>query len=889
MSYKTGKKLLIVDDEAIIAYEKADMLRRYGFEANCVSSGEKAISIIKDDPDVSLVLMDIGLGKGMDGNEAAQAILQLRNVPIIFLTSYSDEKAVEKVRDIPRFGYVTKDSGDAVLISSIEMALRLFEYQKKLRESEERWSFAIEGSGYGVWDWNLETGQVYYSLQWKTMLGYEDNEIENSLDEWKTRVHPDDIERVYREIHMHLDGQTRVYQSEHRLRCKDGSYKWILDRGKVISRTEEGKPLRAVGTHTDVTERRIIENELMESKNRYHSMFSTMLEGFAFHEIICDESGKAVNYRFLDINPAFESLTGLKAEDVIGRTILDILPGIEPEWIERYGRVALTGTPECFVSYTSGIDKWFEVSAYQTRPGFFSTLFVDITDRTLAEKERARLATAIEQSAETIVITDSGGGIVYVNPAFEKITGYTRSESLGANPRILKSGNQDDAFYRSMWDTLAQGIVWSGRLINRKKDGSLFEEEATISPVKDESGAIINYVAVKRDITREVSLQNQLLQSQKMQAVGTLAGGIAHDFNNILQIIMGFSEILQRGEQQGTPRACDLERIMEAAKNGAELVKGLLTFSRKVEPRFVPLNVNEAVNAAIKLLERTFPRMIDIRTDLSLDLWEISADPTQMEQIIMNLSLNARDAMPDGGHLTFTTRNSTLDAENCRYFLGCRPGDYVHLAVEDTGCGMESETAEHIFEPFFTTKEPGSGTGLGLAIVYGIVQQHDGFISYSTRRGSGTTFDIYFNASKSVKAPEQANGLQDYVATGSETLLLADDEDSVRTMAERVLREAGYNVITADNGQKALEYAIRDRERISLVILDLSMPEMGGLDCMKKLVEAVPGIKILIMSGYAADADPDECLKTGAAGFLGKPFKISEMLQKVRELLNGSK
>ncbi|MHC9542447.1 MAG: PAS domain S-box protein [Vulcanimicrobiota bacterium] len=1013
MSDRIRKKLLIVDDEAIIAYQKADTLKKNGFDVISVISGEKAINAVKSDPEISLVLMDISLGSGMAGNEAAKAILEIRSLPIVFLTSYSDETIVEKVYDIPRFGFVTKDSGDAVLMSSIDMALRLFEYQTKLKESEERWSLAIEGVGEGIWDWNRQTDEVYYSPQWKAILGFEINEIGNTIDEWDKRIHPDDKERVYQELHQCFNRDTPAYKSEHRLQCRNGTYKWILDRGKVINWTADGKPLRVVGTHTDITERKNIENALRESEERYHSLFSTMLEGFAFHRIICDDDGRPVDYRFLEVNPAFEALTGLKAQDLIGRTVLEALPGTEPEWIERYGQIALTGRSERFTSYASAIGKWFEVSAYRTESGYFATLFVDITDRKLAEaslreseekfrtafetspdliciirmpdevfvdvngkfteitgytrdeilgksvneiglwndpkdierlraelakhkyvdtiemrfrlkdnrfidcllsasvttingiphvlsitkniddlkraeQERVRLVTAIEQSAETIVITDNCGTIVYANPAFEKITGYSREEAIGANPRILKSGFQENNFYRNMWNTIARGDVWSGRIINRKKDGSFFEEEATVSPVKDESGEVVNYVAVKRDITREVTLQKQLLQAQKMEAIGTLAGGIAHDFNNILQIIIGFSEILLHGENEGTSKAGDLQRIMDAANNGAELVKGLLTFSRKVEPKFVPLNINKKVLHTIKLMEHTFPKMIQIQTGLSEDLWDISADPTQIEQIMMNLALNACDAMPYGGRLTFSTDNITLDAEKCRFFLGCSPGDYVHLTISDTGLGIEREMSEHIFEPFFTTKEPGSGTGLGLAIVYGIVQQHGGFISYDTTQGQGTSFDIYFKALRADIWPETAEREPASAISGIETLLFVDDEDSVRKMGERILREAGYTVLIAENGQQALESAIREKERISLVILDLSMPEMGGMDCLKKLVEAIPEIRILIMSGYAADANPEECLKMGARGFISKPFRMNDLLQKVRTVLKDS-
>ncbi len=316
-----------------------------------------------------------------------------------------------------------------------------------------------------------------------------------------------------------------------------------------------------------------------------------------------------------------------------------------------------------------------------------------------------------------------------MNPAFERITGYTREEALGRNPGLLKSGEHDKKFYRNLWDTIKRGDVWSGRFINRKKDGSLYHEEATISPVHDSSGTIVSFVAVKRDVTEHIRLSTQLLHAQKMEAIGTLAGGIAHDFNNLLQVTLGYSELLLAEKEEDDPEYADLQKILQAARSGAELVRRLLTFSRKVEPKPIPLDLNRRITQVEKLLHRTIPKMIDIRMHLSDDLTKINADPIQMEQVLMNLAVNARDAISEGGKLTLETRNVTLDDEYCRLHVGVDPGDYVLLTVSDTGHGMNKTTVEHIFEPFYTTKELGRGTGLGLAIVYGIVKQHGGLIT----------------------------------------------------------------------------------------------------------------------------------------------------------------
>ncbi len=509
----------------------------------------------------------------------------------------------------------------------------------------------------------------------------------------------------------------------------------------------------------------------------------------------------------------------------------------------------------------------------------------DVSKPKRSEEVQRRLATAIEQAAEAIVITDTKGDIQYVNPAFERITGYTHEEVLGQNPGLLQSGEHDQSFYKNLWDTIEHGDVWTGHFINRKKDGSLYHEEATISPVRDATGAIMSFVAVKRDITEQIQLSAQLAQAQKMEAIGTLAGGIAHDFNNLLQVTLGFSELLLAGKEEDDPDYADLLKILQAAKNGAELVQRLLTFSRKVEPKPIPLNLNRRIVVVEKLLKRTIPKMIDIRMNLSDDLAEISADPIQMEQVLMNLAVNARDAMPNGGKLILETKNVTLDEEYCTVHVGPSPGNYVSLTVSDTGHGMDKETAEHIFEPFYTTKELGRGTGLGLAMVYGIVSQHGGFIRCYSEVGRGTTFNVYLPAIQSLVEPGVETS-EVMPAFGTETILLVDDEAFVRDLGERILSKAGYTILTAANGIDALDIYRKKGKQIDLVILDLIMPKMGGEGCLKELLKIDPGVKILVASGYAPDAAAGKPLALGARGFVSKPFGVRELLRQVRKALD---
>jgi len=513
-------------------------------------------------------------------------------------------------------------------------------------------------------------------------------------------------------------------------------------------------------------------------------------------------------------------------------------------------------------------------------------VILDTTRRRKLDDTRLRLATAVEQVAETIVITDTEGTILYVNPAFENITGYSREEVVGNDSRILKCDRHDNNFYRQIRDTIAGGKVWSGRLMTQSKDGRLFEEEATVSPIKDESGTIMNYVAVKRDVTKEVSLQKQLLHAQKMEAIGTLAGGIAHDFNNLLQVTLGYSELLLQNKTEKDSEYADLQKIFLAAKSGAELVRRLLTFSRKVEPTPIPLNLNRQIMQVERVLARTIPKMVHIQLNLAPDLPDINADPNQMEQILMNLAVNARDAMPEGGSLTIGTQSVTLGEEYRGYHKGFQPGEYVLLTVHDTGYGMDKATIEHIFEPFFTTKELGRGTGLGLAMVYGIVTQHAGHVTCCSEVGKGTTFEVYLPAiTKALEAGGES--WADVPAGGTETILLVDDEDQVRELGERILTKRGYSVLSATNGVQALDMYRQQKERIGLVILDLIMPFMGGKECLREILKIDPLVKVLVASGYSADTSRGECLKLGAKGFVPKPFGFKELLRQVRNTLDG--
>jgi two-component system NtrC family sensor kinase len=509
----------------------------------------------------------------------------------------------------------------------------------------------------------------------------------------------------------------------------------------------------------------------------------------------------------------------------------------------------------------------------------------DITARRRGEEDRARLALAVDQAAEAVVITDREGAIQYVNPAFERITGYTLAEAVGKNIRILRSGEQGESIYREMWETLLRGEVWEGHFINRKKDGTLYEEDASISPVRDSSGNIISFVAVMRDVTRLLSLEKQVRMAQKMESVGTLAGGIAHDFNNMLTVILGYGEMLKLRIGNDPKAVSDLGEILGSAERASVLTRQLLTFARRqvVEP--VHLDLNEVVTGLVKLLRKVTRENIEIKTFPAERPVMIRADRGQVEQVLMNLCLNARDAMPSGGQLVIETGVTSLDEEYLKQYPYMKPGRYATLSVSDTGIGMDEKTRERIFEPFFTTKGPEKGTGLGLAMVYGIVKQHDGFIHVYSEPGKGTTFRVYF---PEVDAPADAKVVasQGVAHGGSETILLAEDNESVRRLTEQTLVSYGYKVLIACDGEEALDIFRRHGKEIAMAVLDVVMPKMGGKQAYDEMAMISPGVKVLFLSGYSANAIHESFVLLPGISFLQKPFSPDALARKVREVLD---
>ncbi|TAN36765.1 MAG: PAS domain S-box protein [Verrucomicrobia bacterium] len=630
---------------------------------------------------------------------------------------------------------------------------------------------------------------------------------------------------------------------------------------------------------------------LHASEDKYKTLFDSARDAIMTIE--------PPSWRFTSGNPATLKIFGAKTEDeFIAHGPWDLSPERQPD-----GRSSIEKAKAMIETALRKGSHFFEwthrrltgeefpaavlLSRVQSAKKVFLQAAVrDITEQRHALESQARLVTAVEQSPETIMITAPSGKIVYVNPAFEKITGYTRAEAYGQNPRILKSGKHEAAFYRQMWTTLTAGKVWSGHLINKRKDHTLYEEEATISPVFEAAGKIVNYVAVKRDVTHEVALEEQNRQAAKMEAVGQLAGGVAHDFNNMLQIIMGHVEMLLQVLPPEHPLRPDLLEIQNAARRSADLTRQLLAFSRKQAITPIMLDINTAISGSLKMLKRLIGENILLRFTPQPQSGRVFMDPGQVNQILVNLVVNARDAISGTGTISIAAAPRTLLAADCRDkpdFVP--PGDYVLLTFHDDGAGMTPEIQAHLFEPFFTTKGIGKGTGLGLATVYGIVKQNHGAITVQSAPQQGTTFTIYLPLANTTDVAKEEQAAE-RVPTGTETVLVVEDEAPVLNLVQWSLAQLGYTVLTASTAADALHFVEQYTGPIHLLLTDVIMPEQSGKDAAECIQKLRPGIRILYMSGYPADILEQYGHLPADLHVLQKPFSAAALAQQVRATLD---
>jgi PAS domain S-box-containing protein len=604
--------------------------------------------------------------------------------------------------------------------------------------------------------------------------------------------------------------------------------------------------------------------------------------------VVLDEAGYHV-----EVNPQAETLTGYSRLELLAMRFTDLVPDTSPQQVEEKNwrfKETKHGQGEHLMRRKDGQPVYVEYAVTPGPPSYLQVILRDITARKQAELELRRQALIFKHLTDGVIVTDLERRIIDWNPAAERMSGYTKEEVLGKLPQIFLDQKKDPHLEQEIKAALISAGYWAGELKYLRKDGRSGVCETQIVLLLDDQGMPIARVSINHDITERKQLEEQFRQSQKMEAVGQLAGGVAHDFNNLLTVINGYVELLLRHclEEAVDPEAMvkDLTHIQKAAGRGAALVRQLLIFSRKQVLQPTTLNLNDVVLTSEKMLHRVIGEDIEVTLHLAQELGQVKADRSQVEQIILNLALNSRDAMPEGGRLILETANIILNG----YKAGASAvgsGPYVMLAVADTGMGMDLETQAHIFEPFFTTKESGKGTGLGLAMVHGIVKQSGGHISVHSELGQGTVFRIYLPRNDEPSEQPQLLPLARQEVGGSETILVVEDEGNLRDFLETVLTQYGYKTLTAADGNEALELCRQHCLAVDLLLTDVILPGgINGRALAEQLLQRCPRLKILFISGYT----DDEILRQGVlkekVAFLQKPFGVANLAEKVREVLN---
>ena len=622
------------------------------------------------------------------------------------------------------------------------------------------------------------------------------------------------------------------------------------------------------------------ERALRESEGRLRAFYEAAFEGIGIVE----------NGLIVDVNRQLCEMLGYRRKELIGTKVTDLVVPEDRDLVARRVRSGMLEPYQHRCLTKTGSVVHVEVrgraSEIDGRPVRVTAIH-DITERRRAAQERNRLLAAIDQLVETIVVTDDQGRIEYVNPAFERSTGYSRGEVLGRDLLFVHPHALDDGLGESLWDVLRAGLVWTGRIQTRRKDGRMFREDCTISPVRDASASVANFVAVKHDVTRELELEKQLRHAQKLESIGTLAGGIAHDINNVLATVTNYTELAQQSLTPGSHAHEDLEEVQVAVRRGKVLVDQILTFSRRAELPKEVIDIGPAVRDAVGLLRGSIPPTV--RTDLQLEpsaVW-VLANVSQIQQIVINLASNALQAMGEsGGALGIRLSDERLGGRQAARHATLSPGKYAVLRVTDTGIGMDAETQARAFEPFFTTKPLGEGTGMGLSVVHGIVSEHGGELALRSEVGQGTEVVVYLPRAE--VATEARTSLPRASSATSQHILLVDDEIILVSSVQRLLQKLGYRVTAVDNPVEALELVSLDPLGYACVLTDQAMPQLSGMQLAQRVRRLRRDLPVVLCTGYGASIDAHEARAAGISAVLAKPFQRNELAEALRQALDES-
>ena len=779
-----------------------------------------------------------------------------------------------------------------ILAGTAAAALESASLHLQVQQAEEKYRSIFENAIEGIFQSTPEGRFITVNPAMARILGYDSpKEVVQHVSDISNQVyvHPED--RVKSNVAEKDQGFLHGFEFE--AYRKDGERIWLSLNRRVI-RDRDGIEIYREGSVEDITTRKRTEKALEASESRKDAILKTALDCV----ITIDHEGHVI-----DFNPAAEHTFGYAREAVVGKKMADLIvpPSLRPDHERGFARYLTTGCSSLLgkrIEITamcadgSEIPVELTITAIGDLPHPTFTAFVrDLTERRLAEAElrqsEERYRDLVENAHDIIYSHDLKGNYTSVNRAGEQSIGYTHEECLSLNIADTIAPEHVSKAREMMAKKIAGEKVTAYEVDILAKDGKRVSVEVNTKLILQD-GVPVGVQGIARDVTERKHLEDQLRQSQKLEGIGQLAGGIAHDFNNLLTAINGYSSLaLQRIEGNPSVKTY-LEEIKKGGERAANLTRQLLAFGRKQILQPVPLNLNDTVTDMNKMLQRLIGEDIQLSAKLATDLKRVKADPGQIEQVLVNLIVNARDAMPHGGKLTIETVNAELDREYASTHVGVDAGSYVVLAVSDTGAGMDEQVRRRIFEPFFTTKEKGKGTGLGLSTVYGIVKQSGGNISVYSEPNHGTTFKVYLPALATAPKSSEARAVKSPIPGGSETVLLVEDEAVVRGLACQILEDAGYRVLVAKQGEDAIRLCIEHAQEIHLLLTDVVMPGAGGQEVADRLGSLRPGIKVLFMSGYTDEAIVHHGVLDSNVKFIQKPFSPAALARKVREVLDSN-
>jgi PAS domain S-box-containing protein len=886
-------KILLIEDNPGDARLIEEMLKEANvrFELVCEERLSSGIERIRSDG-FDIILLDLGLPDSQ-GLGTLTKLNEIRQVaPVIVLTGLADEtvglQAVQEgAQDFLVKGQIEKN----LLMRSIKYAIERKKTGEALKATAAELKEAQRVAHIGSWDWDAVTDTITWSAEYYSIL---------NLD---PKVPPPDYQnhlKIYTpESSARLDAAVKKatqtgepYELDLEIAEPTGPTRWICARSET-KRDTNGRIVGLRGTAQDITERKKAEDKLRESEEQFRSIFNSAMDGILIADI--------ETYKFLTGNNTICRMLGYTVDEIGGLSVMDIHSEKDMPYVigqfEKLVRREIVIDIDVPVRRKDGSIFYADITTSALTfagKACLMGIFRDITERKKAEKELwerdAFIRNILETVDEGFIIVDRQYRILSANKAFCRSANLQEGQVLGrlcyevahhCDKPCFECGEEC-----AVKHTFETGEPHEVSHTHVSDNGTKYHVEIKSYPITDASGNVVSAIETINDVTEQKKLEEQLRHAQKMEAVGTLAGGIAHDFNNILNVIMGYGAMVLDSLESDSPSKDQMNEVLAAAERAANLTKRLLVFSRQQVVDVKPIDVNETILGVQKMLVRIIRENIEFNLDLADSQLKVMADAGQIEQVLMNLTSNARDAMPEGGRLTISTRLQELDDEYVATYGYGEPGMYTLITVADTGCGMDAETQNKIFEPFFTTKGIGEGTGLGLAISYGIIKQHNGYIKVYSEPGQGTVFKIYLPVVEESGLPDKMTEAPDAVKGGNETVLVAEDDASLRKLTRIVLESYGYSVITAEDGEDAITKFMENTDKIQLAILDMIMPKKSGKEASEVIRGKSPLTKILFASGYTMDNINTRELTESGFDFIIKPIRPQDLLRKVREMLD---